>query len=123
MSQSFTGDQFSAGDTVFSSDGQKVGVVAAIHGSYLLVEKGFLHVTDYHVPFSAISRHDAPKGAVFLNLSRDDALHSGWDQHPADLEDAPVDTLLTGAATMPDPPDIEVIEPDDEPLRSEEAAL
>ncbi len=41
----------------------------------------------------------------------------------ADLEDEPVDTLLTGAATMPDPPDIEVLEPDDEPLRGEEATL
>ena len=123
MNQAFTGDQFSAGDTVFSSDGQKVGVIAAIHGSYLLVEKGFLHVTDYHVPFSAIIHHDAPKGAVFLNVSRDEALHSGWDQHPPDLEDEPVDTLLTGAATIPDPPDIEVLEPDDEPLRGEEATL
>jgi hypothetical protein len=123
MNQPFTGEQYSAGDTVFSSDGQKVGVVAAIHGQYLLVEKGFLHVTDYHVPFSAINRHNATDGAVFLNVSRDEALHSGWDQHPADLEDMPVDTLLTGAATMPDPPDIEVIESDDEPLRSEEAAL
>jgi len=95
----------SAGNDVMSSDGEKIGTVAAIRGSYLLVEKGLLFVTDYHVPMRAVARYDEGDEAVHLNVTRDEALASGWDQHPDDteLDVTGGDTLLTGAAEMPDP--------------------
>ena len=120
MDQSGTANRISAGDRVVSSDGKEVGTVAALHRTYLLVEKGVLFLTDYHVPYQAVDRYDADEGVVYLNVTGDEALNSGWDQHPDDPEDEPVDTLLTGAATVPDPPDIAVIEPDDDPIRSRE---
>jgi hypothetical protein len=120
MDQSGTTDRISAGDRVIASDGTEVGTVAALHRTYLLVEKGVLFLTDYHVPYQAVDRYDGDDGTVRLNVTGDEALNSGWDQHPDDPEDEPVDTLLTGAATVPDPPDIAVIEPDDDPLRSSE---
>lgn len=95
----------SAGNDVMSSDGEKIGIVAAIRGSYLLVEKGLLFVTDYHVPMSAVARYDEDEEAVHLNVTRDEAMASGWDEHPDDpeLDVTGGDTLLTGAAEMPDP--------------------
>ena len=118
MDQSGITDRISAGDRVISSDGKEVGTVAALHRTYLLVEKGVLFLTDYHVPYQAVDRYDAADGTVRLNVTGDEALNSGWDQHPDDPEDEPVDTLLTGAATVPDPPDVAVIDPGDDPLRS-----
>ena len=124
MSQAGGTNQISAGDDVISADGEKVGTVAAIHPSYLLVEKGVLFVTDYHVPFGAIDRHDADAGAVYLNVTRDDALNSGWDKHAADTETGDVETLLTGAASMPYAGEtIDVVEADEAPLQEREAEI
>ena len=53
MSEPMGPDQFSAGDNVISADGEKIGTVAAVHMSWLLVEKGIIFVSDFHVPFAA----------------------------------------------------------------------
>jgi uncharacterized protein (TIGR02271 family) len=90
MSWSTGSDQISVGDEVYGSDGDKVGAVAEVQPSYLVVEKGFFFPTDYYVPLSAVA--SASAGQVYLNVARDAALHSGWDTIP----DTDTDTILTG---------------------------
>jgi hypothetical protein len=118
MDQSGTANRIMAGDSVVSADGKDVGTVAALHPTYMLVEKGVLFLTDYHVPYNAVDHYDADDGVVHLNVTGDEALDSGWDQHSGNPEAEPVDTLLTGAATVPDLPDVAIIDPDDDPLRT-----
>jgi uncharacterized protein (TIGR02271 family) len=66
------------GDEVFGSDGDKLGTVAEIAPDYITVEKGFFFPTDYFIPRSAVQTMQ--NSQVFLNVSKDVALNSGWDQ-------------------------------------------
>lgn len=117
MDRSNPVDQIRAGDEVIAADGEAVGTVAGVHPRYLLVEKGVLFLTDFHIPDSAIARYDADAGKVHLNVDMDQARASGWDQETFDPEDAPVDTLMTGAASIPDTGEVMAMhEADDEPL-------
>jgi uncharacterized protein (TIGR02271 family) len=69
-----------AGDEVIGSDGDKVGTVAEVQPTYIVVEKGFFFPTDYYIPMSAIT--SVANGQVVLNVAKDAALHSGWDTVP-----------------------------------------
>ena len=80
MSWSAGSSQINVGDDVFGSDGDKVGTVAEVQSSYIVVEKGFFFPTDYYIPTSAIA--SAGDGQVNLNLAKDAALNSGWDTVP-----------------------------------------
>jgi uncharacterized protein (TIGR02271 family) len=80
LSSSSYGSQINAGDDVYGSDGEKVGTVAEVQASYLVVEKGFFFPTDYYIPMSAVAR--AGEGQVYLNVAKDAALNSGWDTVP-----------------------------------------
>lgn len=80
MSWSNNMSQVSVGDEVYGSDGDKVGTVADVQASYLVVEKGFFFPTDYYIPFNAITQ--ASNGQVMLNVTKDIALNSGWDMVP-----------------------------------------
>jgi hypothetical protein len=123
MDRSLSADRFSAGDEVFSADGEKVGIVAAVHPGYLLVEQGMLFVSEYHIPLSAIDRYEDDSGRVTLNVTRDEALASGWETHPDYREPslAPSDTVLTGAASTPDTGNvIAEVDQDDDPLAPDE---
>jgi uncharacterized protein (TIGR02271 family) len=80
MSWSSGSNQINVGDDVYGSDGDKVGTVAEVQPSYLVVEKGFFFPTDYYIPLSAVS--SASAGQVTLNVARDAALNSGWDTVP-----------------------------------------
>ena len=93
----------SAGNSVIAADGEKLGTVAAIRENSLLVEKGLFFVTDYYVPMSAIARYDQDAEEIHLNVTRDEALGSGWEAEPDDphLDITGGDTILTGAAEMP----------------------
>jgi len=124
MQRSSGTDQVSAGDDVVTSDGETIGTVAAVHGSYLLVEKGVLFLTDYHVPLDAIDRYDANNGNVYLKQTRDEAVNSGWKHPGDDPEMGSVPTLLTGAASTPDTGDvIAEVEEGEPPLTRSEGEL
>ncbi len=75
------------GATVYGADGEKVGTVQSVGGSYILVEKGFFFPKDYYVPISAIRENAGD--AVYLSVTKDEALNQGWDQEQ-------VDTWTTG---------------------------
>jgi uncharacterized protein (TIGR02271 family) len=89
------------GMDVFGSDGDKVGSVSGVEGDYVIVSKGFFFPTDYYIPVSAINT--ANEDGVYLNVSKDDALHQGWDSIPAagtsTVEGAYTDQELTDRAT------------------------
>jgi hypothetical protein len=117
-------DRISAGDDVVTADGATLGTVAAVHNAYLLVEKGLLVLTSYHVPLNAIERHDSDDGTVYLTKTSDEILASGWEQEGDDAEAGAVPTLLTGAASTPDSGEVlAVLDADDEPLREQEAEI
>jgi uncharacterized protein (TIGR02271 family) len=80
MSWSTGSSQINVGDDVYGSDGDKVGTVAEVQSSYIVVEKGFFFPTDYYIPMSAVS--SAGDGQVSLNVAKDAALNSGWDTVP-----------------------------------------
>jgi uncharacterized protein (TIGR02271 family) len=91
MSWSTGSSQINIGDDVYGSDGDKVGTVAEVQSSYLVVEKGFFFPTDYYIPTSAVA--SASDGQVYLNVTKDAALNSGWDTVPD------TGTVLTGVET------------------------
>jgi uncharacterized protein (TIGR02271 family) len=74
------------GAEVFGADGGKVGSVAAVYPGYIVVEKGFFFPTDYYIPRSDIASF--ANGQVYLTMTKEAALHSGWDTRPLDLETA-----------------------------------
>lgn len=80
MTWSETTTQIQVGDDVYGSDGNKVGTVAEVQPTYLVVEKGFFFPTDYYIPLNAITQ--VTDRQVVLNVSRDVALHSGWETIP-----------------------------------------
>ena len=79
MSWPTTANQIMAGDDVFGSDGDKVGTVAAVLPRYMVVEKGWFFPTDYYIPLGRCQRGH---GHVYLNVTKDAALHRGWDTVP-----------------------------------------
>src|SRR5215211_7961321 len=97
MSTSYTSTDISTGAEVFGSDGDKVGTVAAVYPGYIVVEKGFFFPTDYYIPTSAVASYDNDQ--VYLTLTKDAALHSGWDAQPTDLETASYDTSMATGTT------------------------
>jgi len=70
------------GASVYSADGQKVGTMQTYGDSYIVVEKGFFFPKDYYIPMSAIT--ETTDDAVYLSVTKDDALHQGWDQMSTD---------------------------------------
>jgi len=68
------------GMDVKGSDGEKVGTVQDVQGSYVVVSKGFFFPTDYYIPFSAITSAD--EDTAYLNVTKDEALNQGWDAVP-----------------------------------------
>jgi uncharacterized protein (TIGR02271 family) len=85
--------QIQVGDDVYGSDGDKVGSVADVQATYIVVEKGFFFPTDYYIPVQAITQ--VADRQVVLNVPKDTALHSGWETIP----DASTDTTLMDAGT------------------------
>ena len=90
MSLTNTTPQMQIGNDVYGSDGEKVGTVAEVHPTYIVVEKGFFFPTDYYIPVNAITQ--VSDGQIVLNVSKDAALHSGWETIPVTTSDA----VMTG---------------------------
>jgi uncharacterized protein (TIGR02271 family) len=98
MSWSSQSSQINVGDDVYGSDGDKVGTVAEVQTSYIVVEKGFFFPTDYYIPMSAVA--SASDGQVSLNVAKDAALNSGWDTVPeTDTVVTSTDISTTGRAS------------------------
>jgi uncharacterized protein (TIGR02271 family) len=72
--------QFRQGDEVYAASGEKVGKLVAIEGTYLVVEKGWLFPKDYYVPSSVVQSYNDADGVIYLSVTKDEALASGWEQ-------------------------------------------
>ncbi len=68
------------GADVIGICGHKVGEVVAVRDDVIVVEKGFFMPTDFYIPKSAIQRNN--EHGLYLNVSKNDALHRGWDVDP-----------------------------------------
>jgi hypothetical protein len=68
------------GADVIGTCGHKVGEVVAVRDDHVVVEKGFFMPTDFYVPKSAIQKND--DHGLYLNVTKDEALHEGWDVDP-----------------------------------------
>jgi uncharacterized protein (TIGR02271 family) len=97
MSTRYTSTNITTGADVFGADGEKVGTVATVYPSYIVVEKGFFFPTDYYIPMSAVASYDNDQ--IYLNLAKDAALNSGWDAQPTDLETASYATSMGSGVT------------------------
>jgi hypothetical protein len=62
MSTRYTSTNITTGADVFGADGEKVGTVATVYPSYIVVEKGFFFPTDYYIPMSAVASADTEPG-------------------------------------------------------------
>ena len=96
MSWSSESSQVRVGDDVYGSDSEKVGTVAEVQSSYIVVEKGFFFPTDHYIPISAVA--SAGDGRIFLNVAKDAALHSGWETMP-NTETMPADVAVNATST------------------------
>ena len=68
------------GIDVVGSCGHKIGEVVDVRDDYLVVEKGFFMPEDVFVPKSAIA--DVDPHHLRLNVTKDTADHSHWDEDP-----------------------------------------
>ena len=72
--------QIEVGSDVIGQCGHKVGEVVAVRDDVIVVEKGFFMPVDFYIPKSAIQRNN--EHGLYLNVSKNDALHRGWDVDP-----------------------------------------
>jgi hypothetical protein len=79
--------QIEIGTDVICTGGQKLGEVVAVEDGYIVVEKGFFMPEDVFVPKDAIDHYD--EHSLVLRVSKDKALHSGWDEEPGTPENDP----------------------------------
>ncbi|MEA2511492.1 MAG: hypothetical protein QOF01_2732 [Thermomicrobiales bacterium] len=82
--------QCRAGDEVMSVDDHKLGKIVDADPHFLTVEHGLLSKSRYFVPTSAVNA--CSDGKVYLNVSKDQATHAGWDTPPS---------MPTGAENAP----------------------
>ncbi|HEX5826331.1 MAG TPA: DUF2382 domain-containing protein [Candidatus Limnocylindrales bacterium] len=84
------------GWAVYDANDEKLGDVADIGSTYLLVQKGLLFIKDLYIPTSAITETDQAQGRVYLNVAKGDVDAMGWEEPPTGGAD------LTGAGMTTD---------------------
>ncbi|MBV9582976.1 MAG: YsnF/AvaK domain-containing protein [Chloroflexi bacterium] len=72
--------QIHEGMEVLDTDGQKIGMCGEDLGDYFNVDAGFLGMTEYYVPYSAIT--DVSDDHIFLNVRKDQVGDMGWHERP-----------------------------------------
>ncbi|HWV23394.1 MAG TPA: DUF2382 domain-containing protein [Thermomicrobiales bacterium] len=82
------------GMDVIGADGEKIGGIDGVEREYFVVRKGFFFPQDHYIPMTAISSYD--DNAVYLNVTKDEALEQEWHSPPA----GGVDTTTTGDQDM-----------------------
>lgn len=87
------------GDDVIASDGEKIGTVTTVAQNYLVAEKGFFFLHDYYVPLNMIARYDESEEKVYLSVTKDEALASGWENEPTGDMYGSMNPLTDGAGT------------------------
>jgi hypothetical protein len=73
--------QIEHGWDVIGADDEKIGDVADVQDTYIVVSSGRIFICERYVPVSAIT--DIEHDRVYLNVSKDGIEAQGWDQPPA----------------------------------------
>ncbi|MGC4190981.1 MAG: hypothetical protein QM589_07440 [Thermomicrobiales bacterium] len=74
------------GNDVIGACGHKIGEIVERQPDHIVVEVGFFNPSDLYIPTSAIAGHHGDD--VTLSVSKDEALHRGWEHDPLE-EEAP----------------------------------
>ncbi len=69
------------GMDVYGADNDKIGEIDAVEQDHFVVRKGFFFPEDHYIPVSAVATFD--DGAVYLNVTKDQALEQQWNTPPA----------------------------------------
>ena len=69
------------GRDVLDRDGDKIGTVADVGNSYVLVQKGLIFTKDVYIPSSELQT--GSDGALFVNVDKDEIEEMGWDEASA----------------------------------------
>ncbi len=72
--------QVHEGMEVLDTDGQKIGMCGETLGDYFNVDAGFLGLTEYYIPFSAVT--NVSDNTIFVNVRKDEIGTMGWDHRP-----------------------------------------
>jgi uncharacterized protein (TIGR02271 family) len=72
--------QVHEGMEVRDADGNKIGNCGETLGDYFNVDAGFLGMTEYYIPFSAIT--NVSENDIYLNVRKDEVKSMGWDRRP-----------------------------------------
>lgn len=78
--------QVHPGAEIYGSDDNKIGKIVAADSHFMTVERGILSKTEFYIPLSAIN--SMLDDRVYLNVTKDEALHAGWDVTPTMTTDA-----------------------------------
>ncbi len=65
---------------VYGSDGEKVGDVSDVQGTYVVISKGLIFKSERYARVAAISRVEHDR--VYLNVTKDEIDARGWDTVP-----------------------------------------
>ncbi|MGC4108072.1 MAG: hypothetical protein QM753_17250 [Thermomicrobiales bacterium] len=72
------------GNDVIGACGHKIGEIVDQQPGHIVVEVGFFNPSDLYIPTSAIIGHRGDD--VTLSVSKDEALHRGWERDPLESE-------------------------------------
>ena len=73
-------NEIQRGWDVYGADGDKVGDVSDVQGTYIVISKGFIFKSERYAPVAAISRVEHDR--VYLNVTKDEIEARGWDTVP-----------------------------------------
>jgi uncharacterized protein (TIGR02271 family) len=85
------------GMDVLDTDGEQIGKCGETLGDYFNVDAGFLGMTEYYVPFSAIS--NISNDQIFLNVRKDEVKDMGWHERPTSTRKTEMTDVADGDRT------------------------
>ena len=77
-------NQIETGDSVYGSDGEKIGDIAGFADEYFIIEKGFLFTTDVYIPLSAVA--SVNDDGVQLSMTKAEVENSDYSSAPEGYE-------------------------------------
>lgn len=83
MVQTVNVDKIRTGWTAFDVRGEKIGDVAEIGSSYVLVVKGLFLPTDLYIPLSRVTNLDELQSTFEVNVPKEKVEAMGWQHPPA----------------------------------------
>jgi len=90
-------EQVLEGMDVLDTDGEKIGKCGETLGDYFNVDAGFLGMTEYYVPFSAIT--SITDDQIFLNVRKAELDDKGWQERSTSTRVTETTSVVDGERT------------------------